>query len=112
MENAIYMEQHQTHGAQGTGLALAAFVLDIISCVAVGFAALFTNVWFVVALIWMVPMTVYNYYIYQGSRSNTVAFGVCTLLFVDLISGILLLCAPKDEVIYDDSDTYTDDSVY
>ena len=45
---------------------------------------------------WMIPMTVISWGIYKGTRANTVAFGVCTLIFVDLISGILLLISHKD----------------
>lgn len=31
----------------------------------------------------------------KGECPNTVVFGVCTLLFANLISGILLLCSEK-----------------
>ena len=92
-------EPRMQYAAAGSGLALAAFILDIISCVAIGFSAVFVWYWYLVALCWMIPMTVMSYQIYKGDRPNSVAFGVCTLLFLDVISGILLLCAPKDEVI-------------
>ena len=49
-----------------------------------------------IPLAWMIPMTVISWGIYKGTRANTVAFGVCTLIFVDLISGILLLISHKD----------------
>lgn len=71
-------------------LRLIAFILNIISCV--GCAVL------IVPLAWMVPMTVRSWGIYKGTRPNTIAFGVCTLIFLDLISGILLLISRKDEV--------------
>lgn len=32
----------------------------------------------------------------QGTKANTVAFGVCTLIFCSLVAGILLLCSNKD----------------
>lgn len=70
-------------------LRLIAFILNIISAVAC--------CWLLVPLAWMVPMTVVSYGIYKGTRPNTVAFGVCTLIFVNAVSGILLLCSKKDQ---------------
>ena len=34
-----------------------------------------------IPLAWMIPMTVHAYKIYKGRKPNTVAFGVCTLIF-------------------------------
>lgn len=70
-------------------LRLVAFILNIISIVSVG--------WAIIPLAWMIPMTVISYGIYKGNKRNTVAFGVCTLIFVNLISGILLLVSKKDD---------------
>lgn len=70
-------------------LRLVAFILNIISTVSVG--------WAIIPLAWMIPMTVISYGIYKGNKRNTVAFGVCTLIFVNLISGILLLVSKKDD---------------
>lgn len=56
-------------------LRLAAFILNIISMVALG--------WTLLPLAWMSPMTVMSWGIYKGTRANTVAFGVCNLLFVN-----------------------------
>ena len=39
----------------------------------------------------MSPMTVMSWGIYKGTRANTVAFGVCNLLFVNTIGGGLLI---------------------
>lgn len=69
-------------------LRLIAFVLNIVTTVCCGFL--------IIPLAWMIPMTVHSWGIYKGTKKNTVAFGVCTLLFLDLISGILLLCSKKD----------------
>lgn len=69
-------------------LRLVAFILCILSTVAGGIL--------VIPLAWMIPMTVHSWGIYKGAKANTVAFGVCTLLFVNLISGILLLCSNKE----------------
>lgn len=64
-------------------LRLAAFTLNIISMVALG--------WTLLPLAWMSPMTVMSWGIYKGTRANTVAFGVCNLLFVNTIGGGLLI---------------------
>ncbi len=62
----------------------AAKVLMILSTIVCGFA--------VIPLAWMIPMTVhYSRCIKQG-RKVTTGFKVCTLLFVNTISGILMLC--------------------
>ena len=45
---------------------------------------------------WMIPMSVISWGIYKGTKANTVAFGVCTLIFCSLVAGILLLCSNKD----------------
>ena len=71
-------EQIYPMTSQDRVLRLIAFILNIISCV--GWA------WLIIPLAWMIPMTVISWGIYKGTRTNTVAFGVCTLIFVDLIS--------------------------
>ena len=68
-------------------LRLAAFILNVISTVVCGFL--------LVPLAWMIPMTVMSWGVYKGTRTNTVAFGICTLLFLNLISGILLLVSTE-----------------
>ena len=102
-------------------LRLAAFIFNIVSIALTGIVALSGLVylasvvsnggmamsavdlyeakgkvlWFA-CLAWMIPMTVHSWGIYKGKRRNTVAFGVCTLIFVNVVSGILLLCSKKD----------------
>lgn len=70
-------------------LRLIAFILNIVSTVSVG--------WLLIPLAWMIPMTVISYGIYKGTKKNTTAFGVCTLIFVNLVSGILLLVSTRDD---------------
>ncbi len=72
-----------------TNLRLVAFIFNLISTIAIG--------WTLIPLAWMIPMTVISWGIYKGTKRNTVAFGVCTLLFVSLVSGILLLVSKKDD---------------
>lgn len=69
-------------------LRLAAFVFCVISAVA--------SCWLIIPLAWMIPMCVRSWGVYKGKKPNTTAFDVCTLIFVSIISGILLLCSRKD----------------
>lgn len=71
-----------------SGLLLAAFIFNLISTI--GFAVL------IIPLAWCIPMTIHSYGVYKGTKPNTVGFGVCTLIFVSLIGGILMLVADKD----------------
>lgn len=71
------------------GMLMAAFIFNLITTIGLGFL--------IIPLAWCIPMTVHSYGIYKGKKPNTVAFGVCTLIFVSLIGGILMLVADKDE---------------
>lgn len=75
--------------SQDETLRLINFILCILSCIAV--------CWAVVPLAWMIPMTVHSWGIYKGTKPNTTAFGVCTLIFLNVIGGILLLVSNKDQ---------------
>ena len=79
----------QPANSNDTTLRMVAFIFCILSCVGFG--------WLIVPLIWMVPMTVHAYGIYKGNKPNTMAFGICTLIFCNFIAGILLLLSTKDE---------------
>lgn len=69
-------------------LRLVAFIFCILSLVG--------SCWLIVPLAWMIPMSVISWGIYKGTKANTVAFGVCALIFCSLVAGILLLCSNKD----------------
>lgn len=69
-------------------LRLVAFIFCILSLVG--------SCWLIIPLAWMIPMSVISWGIYKGSKANTVAFDVCTLIFCSLVAGILLLCSNKD----------------
>lgn len=81
-------EQIYPMTSQDRTLRLIAFILNILSCI--GWC------WAIFPLAWMIPMTVMSWNVYRGKRANTVAYGVCTLIFLNLISGILLLISNKD----------------
>ncbi len=65
-------------------IRLIARVFMIISCVTVG--------WSLIPLIWMIPMTVSYWKACEQKRDVSVAFKICTLIFVNTIAGILMLC--------------------
>lgn len=69
-------------------LRLVAFIFCILSLV--------SSCWLILPLAWMIPMCVISWGIYKGTKANTVAFDVCTLIFCSLVAGILLLCSNKD----------------
>ena len=48
--------------------------------------------WLLIPLCWCIPMTVSVYKAYKGKKDLSTGFKVCTLLFVSLVGGILLLC--------------------
>jgi ABC-type methionine transport system permease subunit len=75
--------------ANNNTLYLVAFILALLSTIGSGI--------FLIPLIWMIPMTVRIWGMYKGTRTNTTVFAVCSLLFLNLISGIILLVAPKQD---------------
>lgn len=70
-------------------MKLAAFILCLLSTIAMGIL--------IVPLLWCVPMTISVYKYYKGDKFLGVGFKVCTLLFVSLIGGVILLC---DDTLY------------
>lgn len=67
-------------------------VFMILGCLSYG--------WLLVPLAWTIPMTVSFFNKVRDGRKVGVGFKVCTLLFVNLIAGICLLC--RDESGYID----------
>lgn len=78
----------QSGSASGQSLRLAAFIFNLISAIILGMA--------IIPLAWTIPMTVHSWRIYKGTARNSIAFGVCTLLFLNLAGGILLLISGED----------------
>lgn len=62
----------------------AAFILCLLSTIAMGIL--------LVPLCWCIPMTVSIYRASKGENKLSTGFKVCTLIFVNFIAGILLLC--------------------
>ena len=66
------------------GLGVTAKVFMILSCIALGF--------YIIPLAWTIPMTVIASNKMKRGEPLGVGFKVCILLFVNTLSGILLLC--------------------
>ena len=66
-----------------SGLDLAVKIFMVLSCVAFGFA--------VIPLIWMVPMTIHAFHKADNNEEYGTAFSVCSLIFVDVVAGILMI---------------------
>ncbi len=68
----------------GKGLITAIKIFLILSCLA--------GAVYVVPLFWMVPMTIHAFKKYDRGEPLSTGFKVCTLIFVNTIAGILMLC--------------------
>lgn len=89
----------KTYVVEGSNqtLRLIAFIMNIVALVVIGIGGIATLGIGLIPLAWGIPMTVRSWGVYKGKKPNTVALGVCTLLFLNMVSGILLLVAQKDE---------------
>lgn len=78
------INSQEKKGNQINALKKVALAFMICSIVGSAFA--------IIPLAWIIPMTIsYNNKIKNGENVST-GFKVCTLLFVNLIAGILMLC--------------------
>lgn len=78
-------------------LRMVAFIVNLfVLVVAVPSLASSTSWAGLIVLAWGIPMTVISWGVYKGAKANTTAFGLATLLFLNVISGILLLLSRKD----------------
>lgn len=67
-----------------SGLKTAAKIFMLMSCVTVGIL--------LIPLIWIIPMTVSYFNLVNNNKPISIEFKICTLLFVNVIAGILMLC--------------------
>lgn len=70
-------------------LLLIAFIFMILGTI--GLAV------FIIPLAWCIPMTITCYNNYKNHVKPSIALGVCSLIFVSLVAGILLLIAGAQE---------------
>ncbi len=96
---------YMADGSNHSGLAIAAFVFCIFSTIS-GAGAAITCLFYAIVLpyfwiigaigiglfVWYLMTTIKVYKYYQGYTTFGVGYKICVLLFMNLISGILLLC--------------------
>ncbi len=70
------------------GMKIAVKVFLIVACVIMGL--------YIIPLAWCIPMTVSICNNLKNDRPVSTGMKVCTLLFVSIIAGILLLCINDD----------------
>ena len=99
--------KHRDSSNQGQVLSLASFIFMIIVSI-IQFLPIFFYVpvgkeylvlLYFIPLLWRVPMIINLKFKINEKRKIGMAFKICTLLFVDLIAGILLLCRNENEYI-------------
>jgi hypothetical protein len=81
-----YQQQVYDYNPVNQGLRKAAFIINLICTIILAFPT------FGIALAWGIPMTVVSYRIINDPYKH-VALGVCCILFLGLIAGILILCS-------------------
>ncbi len=86
-EEVIQTTPNQTSKTSDTKTIAKIFM--IVGCVLSAF-------YFLIPLCWTIPMTIYYFQSINEKKPVSIVFKVCTLLFVSLIAGILMLC-DKDE---------------
>lgn len=92
MEPIIFdMENNGNRTLKGVGFAFC-----VIGCVVLGC--------FLIPLAWCIPLTIMAYKYYKGEGDLGVGAKVCILLFVDIIAGILLLCANDEPTVSHSND--------
>ena len=84
---------------ENKGLITAIKIFMIIPCVASVSAYCKTSVsFFCIPLIWMLPMTIITFKRFKEGKPLGTAFKVLTLLFVNIIAGVCMLCLKNDKV--------------
>lgn len=80
----------QSNSASQTGdlikLLIKAFM--IVGCVTFG--------WLIIPLFWCIPMTVKAFHSLDNGEPMSLGFKICSLLFVNMIAGICMLCINDD----------------
>lgn len=55
------------------------------------------SVWgFLIPLCWSIPMTIHYWKAVENRQPVSTGFKICTLLFVNIVAGIIMLCDNKD----------------
>lgn len=70
-------------------LKLIAKIFMVIGCISAAFV-------FLIPLCWTIPMTVHYWKAVETRQHVGTGFKVCSLLFVSLVAGVLMLCDNQD----------------
>lgn len=77
------VQEQQQQAATSSTLQLIVKIFMVLGCIASG--------WSLIPLIWTIPMTVHYFRATKEGRPVGTVFKICSLLFVSLIGGILML---------------------
>lgn len=86
------VESRQAKAETSSMLKLIAKIFMILGCISTG--------WCIIPLIWTIPMTVHYWKSVENRTPVSTGFKICSLLFVNLIAGILMLCDNEDKQTY------------
>lgn len=86
---AVVNEVAKENNGGNDGLAVAAKVFLILGCIAQG--------WALIPLAWCLPITITAWGRMKRNEPVGTGLKVCSLLFVSLIAGILLLCRSDEK---------------
>lgn len=75
-------------GSDTETLTTVAKVFMILGCVSMAFL-------YLIPLAWCIPMTIHYFKAIKNGEKLSTAFKVCSLLFVNLVAGIIMLCDKK-----------------
>lgn len=66
-------------------MKLVVKIFMILGCISIG--------WALIPLAWCIPMTVTTFKKLDAGESFSTGFKICTLIFVSLVAGIIMLCS-------------------
>ncbi len=66
-------------------MKLVVKIFMVLSCVLGAFA--------IIPLAWCIPMTVFTFRSFKSGEKLSKGFKICSLLFVSLVAGIIMLCS-------------------
>ena len=85
-----YTNNQKKTGSNSAALKTAAKIFMLIGCVCTGL--MFLLIFPLIALAWQIPMTVMYWKKVSANEPVSTTFKVCSLLFVSVVAGILMLC--------------------
>ncbi|MBP3196775.1 MAG: zinc-ribbon domain-containing protein [Butyrivibrio sp.] len=92
-QNQYYNGNGAPAATNNSGLKTAIKVFLVLSCV--------SSIWFVfIPLCWMLPMTIVAFKKMNNNQPLGLGFKICTLIFVNMIAGILMLCMNDENQMY------------